>query len=107
MDSHLGPHVVGFRMASTSAERNATRHIAAAFIVCMLAAPAGVYAQVNVLTNRYDNARTGANLNETILTVGNVNVTQFGKLYSYPVVVNGKLYMPSHDNAVVVYGLLP
>ena len=44
----------------------------------MLAAPAGIYAQVNVLTNRYDNARTGANLNET-----------------------------NHDNAVVVYGLLP
>jgi hypothetical protein len=24
-----------------------------------------------------------------------------------PVVVNGKLYMPNHDDAVVVYGLVP
>jgi hypothetical protein len=32
-----------------------------------------------------DNARTGANLNETVLSPGNVNSAQFGKLFSYSI----------------------
>ncbi len=47
-------------------------------------------APVNVLTNRYDNARTGANLNETILNHANVNVDQFGKLFTRT--VEGDIY---------------
>lgn len=35
---------------------------------------------VDVLTYHYDNARTGANLNEAILTPGNVSSTTFGKV---------------------------
>lgn len=42
-------------------------------------------AQVNVPTERYDNARTGANLLETTLTTSNVSVNTFGKLWSYTV----------------------
>lgn len=38
-----------------------------------------------VFTRQYDNARTGQNLNETILTPANVNSSTFGKLCSYPV----------------------
>jgi hypothetical protein len=47
-------------------------------------------AQVNVSTYHNDNSRTGSNPNETILSPANVNVTQFGKLFSVP--VDGTVY---------------
>jgi hypothetical protein len=47
-------------------------------------------AQVNILTNRYDSARTAANTSETVLTMTNVNVNQFGKLYT--IAVDGAVY---------------
>jgi PQQ-like domain len=42
-------------------------------------------AQTNVVTFHNDAARTGVNSNEALLSPGNVNSTQFGKLFSYPV----------------------
>jgi hypothetical protein len=38
-----------------------------------------------VLSHHNDNARSGANLNETALNIGNVNTNQFGLLYNRPV----------------------
>ncbi len=39
-------------------------------------------AQISVVTHHYDNARTGQNTNETILTHANVIPATFGKLYA-------------------------
>ena len=39
--------------------------------------------QVAVTTYRYDNGRTGQNVNEAVLTPSNVNVNSFGALYTY------------------------
>src|SRR5437868_15099450 len=62
------------------------------------------YAQVNVLTNHYDNLRTGTNLSETTLGVSNVTVDQFGKLYTYP--VDGAVYaQPLYVSGVVIGGI--
>src|SRR5260370_6313919 len=47
-------------------------------------------AQVNVTTHQCDNARSGANTNETVLTPQNITVSNFGKLFSQP--VNGYVY---------------
>ncbi|HVZ85478.1 MAG TPA: PQQ-binding-like beta-propeller repeat protein [Polyangia bacterium] len=43
-----------------------------------------------VTTNRYDNARSGVNLQETTLTTSNVNANQFGLLFSRT--VDGQIY---------------
>ena len=51
----------------------------------LLCASAAASAQVSILTNRYDNARTGANLSEALLNTSNVSVNNFGKLWTYPV----------------------
>src|SRR5262249_1676985 len=45
---------------------------------------------VGVLTQHNDKARSGANLQETILKPSNVNVNEFGKLFSQP--VQGQIY---------------
>ena len=48
---------------------------------------------LGVFTQRYDNARTGQNAQEALLTTSNVNVGQFGKLFSLP--VDGQVYCPA------------
>ena len=47
-------------------------------------------AQVDVLTAQYGNARTGANMQEQVLTTANVNAAQFGQLFSR--FVDGAIY---------------
>ena len=63
-----------------------------------------VQAQVNVLTYHNDNARTGQNLQEVLLTPANVQVATFGKLFAYP--VDGSVYaQPLYVSSVVIPGL--
>jgi hypothetical protein len=40
---------------------------------------------ISVVTGRDDNARSGQNTNETILTLANVNTNTFGLLFSHPI----------------------
>ena len=68
-------------------------------------------AQVDVLTQHNDNARTGANLREFVLTPANVNKGQFGmlfkrvvddQLYTQPLVVTGvQVDGGTHDLVIV------
>src|SRR5512146_961061 len=63
--------------------------------MCLLASQTS--AQVSVLTNRNDIARTGQNLQETTLSTSNVNVSNFGKLFARTVdgyIYAQPLYMP-------------
>ena len=51
--------------------------------------PPGPPSSADVVTYHYDNQRTGQNLNETALTLTNVNSTKFGKLGEFA--VDGKV----------------
>src|SRR5229473_4986916 len=60
-------------------------------------------AQVNVLTANYDNDRTNANPQETILTQSNVNTDSFGKIGAFP--VNGAIFaQPLYASGVQIAG---
>jgi len=70
------------------------RSLAAAFVVLLPAA-----AQVNVPTYRNDNARTGQNLNEPLLSPGTLSNAQFGRRFLQP--VDGGVYaQPLYMGAV-------
>ncbi len=67
--------------------------VVALLLFCAAAAAApfeSARAQIDILTERYDDARLGANLQETQLTTANVNVSSFGKIWSYT--VSGSVY---------------
>ena len=59
--------------------------------------------QVNVLTGNYNNHRTNANLQETILTPASVNSTSFGMIGTFP--VDGQIYaQPLYASGVQIAG---
>jgi len=66
------------------------------FVVC-IALLSSSFAQLPFTTSKGDNARDGANTNETLLTPANVNENSFGHLFSSPVdyvVLAQPLYVP-------------
>jgi len=72
------------RCFSRRSDPVAIRHSYAIFIVAIISlavATIPAAGQISVLTQHYDNARTGQNTQETVLTPGNVNPTQFGLLF--------------------------
>jgi hypothetical protein len=66
------------------------KRLLAVWLSCQLSWAACAAANVNVLTGHNDNARTGQNTNETVLTPANVNATGFGKIFNYA--VDGYVY---------------
>jgi hypothetical protein len=70
--------IEAFRMRQTRIKW-IRRHAVVLWFILALVALAGAQ---RVITSQYDNARTGANLNETHLTRRNVNVQHFGKLFT-------------------------
>ena len=71
--------------------RRRVRFVGGTVLACglLLLSAAGALAQ-NVVTEHYDNARSGLNPNESILNTSNVNATSFGKLFSQS--VDGQIY---------------
>ena len=63
--------------------------VAAAFLWWPVSAAGGA-SPSPVLTEHDDNGRTGAYLSETLLNTANVNVAQFGKLFTRP--MDGQIY---------------
>ena len=64
------------------------RFLFALFLGC--AAPVCRAPATDILTNRGDNARTGLNANETVLTPSFVTSSSFGLVYNNP--VDGQVY---------------
>jgi len=73
-------------------------------LLAAASAPVALQAQVDVTTNRYNGARSGANVSEAALTPAGVDRSHFGKLYSYP--VDGAVYaQPLYVTNVLINGV--
>ena len=99
--------VSSWKMGCESVSR--CRLLSLTLLLCVMFASVG-WGQPPVATSRMDNQRTGQNIDETILTPANVNSSQFGALFNYPIDYQSlaqPLYVPgvTIDGAVhnVVY----
>ncbi len=89
--------------ATFVSNRLLTQSLTALFLICIVWGGAPAAAQ-DVLTFHNNNARTGADLKETTLTLANVNVSTFGRLFTLS--VDGKVdAQPLYLSAVSVSGV--
>ena len=96
------PHP-GKTLGVTRAARPGRRVLRALSGILLSSALASAWAQVAVLTQHNDLARTGANTQEAALAPSNVNPGQFGKLFSYTLddqTYSQPLYVPHLTMAV-------
>jgi hypothetical protein len=80
------PRLFGFIPPYNFRSRRLPIGFASAFLTIFLSllSISAASGQTPVLTQHYDNARTGQNISETILTPANVNPAHFGKLFTQP-----------------------
>src|SRR5437667_2718003 len=89
---YTAPTTTGSHTVTATSVADTSRSASAAVTVMAITAGQAV------VTRHYDNARTGANLNETVLTPANVNSTNFGKKFSMTIDGNSygqPLYVPN------------
>src|ERR1700723_808593 len=88
--------------AATSSSRHLAG-LALTIAACLFCSVPSVSAQTPILTQHYDNGRTGQNTSETILTTSNVNSVTFGKLFILS--VQGYVYaQPLYAPGVAIAG---
>jgi hypothetical protein len=72
--------------------------LAASFALITIWPLSSAWSQMSVVTYDYDNARTGQDISETMLTPANVNSSMFGLRFTQPVdgfIVGQPLYLPN------------
>ena len=95
------PFITTLGLTGVVFKRDLYRTFGVFALCCVVVMPA--FGQTPVLTQHNDNARTGQNTSETILTTANVNTSQFGKLFALP--VDGQVYaQPLYVPGVTING---
>jgi PQQ-like domain len=85
-------------MSSSIPGEKIARRLCLTVLIAGIVLVSSSWAQAPFLTSRNDNARDGANTNETLLTPANVSPNSFGHLFSTPVdyvVMAQPLFMPN------------
>ena len=84
------PMAAGTRRLTVQAKNSAGTTFKSTIYITVTTGATPSPGKISVLTYKYNNARTGANLQETTLTLANVKSSTFGKRYSFT--VDGNVY---------------